>query len=329
MSNMDQWCSFWQNTDYVPSSQNMDFGISRPWPDWFEGEAKRKCIQWIKDHCQKQTIIGGWKYVEPEQGKYKWDYIDRCIEIADECGLKKYYHCLFWDHPGWFKPTWLNADVDRDHYISMWRKWVDVLAERYNDQIDEWEIVNESIIKQDWDPRKRIIVEDGFYKAFQHANGVLKGRQGINLAVEIFQHLDWYGQDAQEYRIISDLLDRGIRLDFIGIQHHAWYDLWERESYHPERIHKSLSLLSGFRLPVYITEFSVYAPPHEKDKQAMLLNKILGFWRSFPQVESLVYWLTKDSFSYFGDQASALTDHEFNPYPIFHELSNILERSTR
>lgn len=322
-TSLETWCDYWKNINNKSAGQAVELGINGQWDSWFEGDIKERCRQWTADNVQRLTIPAMWVDTEQRQNQFDFGCVDDSIRYADELGLKKYYHCLSWDHYSWFKPRWINSGIDHNEYMDLWKKWIDEIGTRFDARIDEWEVINEATSKGDGHIGKRIIVGDGFYKTMKYANDNLHGKQGVNFSIEILYNLSVKGKDAPEYKIVDNLLSRGIRLDFVGTQWHAFDSQWSDRSFSPERLHRSLNLLSDFGVPIYITEFSVNlyeTNPDFREIQAMLTSRMINFLKSFKMVRSITYWLERGKNVYYNNRVGDLTDEEFRPYPALAAL---------
>ncbi|MEM0946444.1 MAG: beta-galactosidase [Pseudomonadota bacterium] len=131
------------------------------WPeDWWAEDARRMAeagLTWVR--------IGefAWSRLEPEEGRFDWDWLDRAIEILGRAGLKVVLGTPTATPPRWMltkHPDMLAVDADgrtrgfgsRRHYcfshagyVSECRRIVARLAERYgkNPHVQAWQIDNE------------------------------------------------------------------------------------------------------------------------------------------------------------------------------------------
>lgn len=283
-------------------SHEFRFGMQSMRRDIFSTlETKQRYDEWVKRTLNQTTVHTCWRWLEPFCDDYKFCNLDNSIEYADHCGLKKLAHCLFWDHYDWFKPTWIPSDMERDHYMQLWRRYIDTIAKRYNGKIDAWHVINEAAFKEDGRIDDRIIVQDGFYKAFDYVYQKLKGEYGICFYQDVFHTTRTQNNQAPEYVIAKDLIDRGMPVDFVSFQFHVFDDRWLQEPYHPGNIRKTIEKFSSLGVPIEIAEFGVYFGidlnhpelrdvTHNPESQAALIKSMYKFFFSLPEIRAVTYW---------------------------------------
>lgn len=115
-----------------------------------------------KSHCNTMTLgIFSWAFLEPEEGKYNFEYLDKIIDDLRENGID-----IILATPSGARPRWLSEKYpevlrvmkngqrmhyQRRHnhcytspvYIEKVKKINTLLAERYKDKIIMWHISNE------------------------------------------------------------------------------------------------------------------------------------------------------------------------------------------
>lgn len=89
----------------------------------------------------------GWGGIEPVEGEFRWDHMDRILAMYGEQGMEIQYLLGFC--PRWAAaPERRDAAEWRDWGFSnpredAWRRWVREMAKRYGDRIRYWEVWNE------------------------------------------------------------------------------------------------------------------------------------------------------------------------------------------
>ena len=150
-------------------------------------ETKARYDDWVHHTLNQTTVHTCWRWIEPYSQDYRFGNLERSILDADKYEAKKVAHCLFWDHPDWFKPAWVSSDLSPEAYMALWRHYIDAVAEKYSDKIDAWHVINEATFKEDGRISDRIIVPDGFYQAFDYVRRKLKGEYGACFYHDVFQ----------------------------------------------------------------------------------------------------------------------------------------------
>lgn len=75
-----------------------------------------------------------WSRIEPERGKYSWDFYDKVVETARRHGISVYGLIAYWSP--WTKPFTAEGIADYAGYCR-------ALVSRYKDRIKHWEVWNE------------------------------------------------------------------------------------------------------------------------------------------------------------------------------------------
>jgi GH35 family endo-1,4-beta-xylanase len=247
------------------------------------------------------TVHTCWRWIEPYSQDYRFGNLERSILDADKYEAKKVAHCLFWDHPDWFKPTWVSSDLSPEAYMALWRHYIDAVAEKYSDKIDAWHVINEAAFKEDGRISDRIIVPDGFYQAFDYVRRKLKGEYGACFYQDVFQTIFEKNSLSPEYIIAEDIMTRGMPVDFISLQFHVFDNRWLQEAYSPASVRKAIAKFGDLGVPVEIAELGVYfgidlkrpqlrSAVHDPAAQAALIKNMYKFFFSLPEVRAVTYW---------------------------------------
>lgn len=92
---------------------------------------------------KKARLQSGWAKTEPEKGVYNWEWLDSIILDMVDQGVEPWMNVSY-GNPHYGGGTRLGASMPQsDEAIEAWTKWVQGMATRYKDYIDEWEIWNE------------------------------------------------------------------------------------------------------------------------------------------------------------------------------------------
>jgi GH35 family endo-1,4-beta-xylanase len=258
--------------------------------------------------------------------------LDKSIVDADRYNLKKLAHCLFWDHHEWFRPTWVSSVVIHDLYWRLWKKYIDTLAMRYDGKIDAWHVINEATLKEDGNDR--VIIPDGFYKAFDYVRQRLSGELGLCFYQDAFYTSYRQGFRSPEFLIANDLIARGMPVAFISLQFHVFDDRWTKPEYSPDNIRKVVSLFGSLGVPVNIAEFGVYFGvdlnnpdlrdyTHDPAMQDALIKNMYKFFFSLPEMNGITYWQE------FGKKAwnlNMIVDEEWNLRPSGQSVTDLITK---
>lgn len=108
--------------------------------DWLDWERPRQATQDLGVSWLREEFT--WKYLEPEQGNWNFEFTDRSIQYADQTGAQ-IMGLLDYSAP-W--ATAVPHDPHADKYmpdLTLWRTYVRTVVDRYADQVDAWQVWNE------------------------------------------------------------------------------------------------------------------------------------------------------------------------------------------
>lgn len=77
-----------------------------------------------------------WQNVQPRKGVWHWDSLDRHLALVESYGFR-------WHVKTTGSASWAASHRFDPPQLDAWREWVGVLAARYGDRIEFWEVWNE------------------------------------------------------------------------------------------------------------------------------------------------------------------------------------------
>ena len=152
-----------------------------------------------------------WYKVEPESGRFEWDWIDQVIDyMVDELGIEPMIDLI---HYGC--PFWLDRGFSNKRYPELVARYAGEFAERYKDRIKWYTPLNEPIItalmcgmRGLWPPYRR--GDRGYIEI------MLQVAKGIQLTVKRIQEID---PAALMFHVEATGLTRTIREDLASLAH--------------------------------------------------------------------------------------------------------------
>lgn len=293
-------------------SHEFKYGANLFMLDEMESDEKNKLYkQYFKEAFNLATIPFYWRDLEPEEGKlrfsrnspkiYRRPAPDLCLEFCEQNDITPKAHCLMYDQ---FSPKWLKNEVDeiKNKLDKRFRE----LSEGYAGRIHGWEVTNETLCQGRtvfFDEPD--IVEWSFKRAEQYfpLNELIINEAGNNIW-SVFK-----GNRSQYYMQIERALNKGVRIDTIGMQYHMFVraeDEIERSTvlYDPVNIFKLLDRYADFKKPIQITELTIpcYARmPEDEEIQAEVIKNLYSIWFSHEAMESIIYWNLIDGYAYAAD----------------------------
>lgn len=297
------------------------------------------------------TLPFYWNGLEPEQGKprfeksspkiYRRPPPDLCLEYCEKYGIKPKAHCLVYDV---WAPAWVPEDIIESK--KAYRERMRRLSERYKDRIEDWEVINETLIP--FQNRNHAIFREPDYLewSFDLAKQFFPdNRLFINEATPWVWGKDFNYSRSQYYLLIQRLLDMGVRIDGIGMQFHMFYKQEDEETatpafYDPRRIFDVLDCYEGFKKPIQITEVTIPAyseKPADEETQAEIVKNLYRMWFSHKAVESIVWWNLADGYAYVRDSSDwneniyygGLLRHDLSPKPAWHIIRDLITKEWR
>ena len=288
------------------------FGANLFMLDEFSDDEKKNEIyrEKFKEVFNLATLPFYWDATEPEEGKtryhktaekvYRRPPIDLCIDYCLENGIEPREHALCY---AYFFPKWMEGKTFEEFKPYMEKRMQEV-STRYADKIPTMEVTNEMF----WNAMKcDFYFRDDFIEyCFKLADEYFPNNK---LAIN-----EWAGvwtENATDrdpyYAYIRDTLNRGCRVDVIGMQFHMFYRLEEyfkytRDQYTLERAFKLLDKYSDFKKGLEITEVTIPAytqDPEKEEEQADIIEKLYSLWFSHEKMEKIIYWNLVDGYAAF------------------------------
>lgn len=276
----------------------------------------------FKKHFNLATVPFYWDGLEPEEGKPRYDKDspkvyrrpapDRCVEYCNENGVLPKLHCLVYDK---FIPKWLPLD-DMEAMEKLYEKRFAEISERYAGKMYEIEVINELCDEWSWKFKsavssKRDIIEWSFGLARKYFKDDVLVINEANPVKAIAER----GYRNSYFMMLDAALAKGVSIDKIGIQHHAFTgantatDAEYQKAlatphphhFNPKSIFDALDKFAEFGKPLEITEITVptFGETEEDELlQADLLDLIYTCFFGHPAVENVVYWNVPEGYAH-------------------------------
>jgi len=295
---------------------------------------------------------------EPEQDQISWDYIDHQIGVLDldEMGFTLKAHALLalWDFatPDYLKEMSFD-EVNKEVYDH-----ISELVERYRDQIDIWNVINEAHGRsaaldfsreeittltqtgiraiRNHDPDARIIINSAFdwYGESRQMTLMTTG-QSDDFTLSVPAYLDQLVVDGVNYDVIGQQLYNGGYSDIFtqwGLGDPFGIPTWDLS-----HISALLDQLGEYGQPVHITEQSVpstwepgwaqygagWRHNHwDEEMQAEYVHDFYTLAFSKERVEAITWWCINDSNSFIN--TGGLLDEDNNPKQAYFALRDLI-----
>ncbi|MDD3545236.1 MAG: endo-1,4-beta-xylanase [Kiritimatiellae bacterium] len=224
----------------------------------------------------------------------------KLIEFCKKHGLAMKGHPLSWYLNFYSLPAWMPRDekIIEKHMC----RYIDKIAERFDADIDIWDVSNEASDTQDREyyNYQNYFPRDHAYKAFKESARVFSSSDDfiVNFTTPVWMRVAKYRENAQDYLLASDLINRGAKVDVIGLQLH-FFDKERRdlllngEDFTPDSSYDVLDTFARLNRPIHITEITfpcMGSDPDGERKQAFFVENFYRLWFSHQNVKAITYW---------------------------------------
>ena len=304
-------------------------------------EKNQKYKDAFGDLFNQATIAFYWKTLEPEKGKirfaadspyeYRRPATDPVVEFCESKGIYMKGHAIIYGIRSWGHPTWLPED--RNVMEKEFEEHIKTLAGRYKDRIQDWDVVNEC-----FDQANRGLMPDDYtYKSFKWAEKYFPASVKFNTN-ECDMH---WGPTKRYTEIARNLIDRGARVDYAGVQMHIFNPAeatkiaegTDNGQLSPDRLWATLEELKNIERPIFISEVTISAPedtPKGLEIQKILTRNMYRLWFSHPCVAGITWWNLVDGGAAPGEPSiSGLFDKNMNKKPAYEALDQLINHDWR
>lgn len=304
-------------------------------------EKNQKYKDAFGDLFNQATIAFYWKTLEPEKGKirfaadspyeYRRPATDPVVEFCESKGIYMKGHAIIYGIRSWGHPTWLPED--RNVMEKEFEEHIKTLAGRYKDRIQDWDVVNEC-----YDQANRGLMPDDYtYKSFKWAEKYFPASVKFNTN-ECDMH---WGPTKRYTEIARNLIDRGARVDYAGVQMHIFNPAeatkiaegTDNGQLSPDRLWATLEELKNIERPIFISEVTISAPedtPKGLEIQKILTRNMYRLWFSHPSVAGITWWNLVDGGAAPGEPSiSGLFDKNMNKKPAYEALDQLINHEWR
>lgn len=326
------------------------FGANLFMLDELETEEKNEQYkQYFAGLFNMATLPFYWSGLEPEPGCWRYDKnspklyrrpaIDRCMEFCEKHGIEPREHALAYDY---LYPTWsreMTVQELKQAYTARCRE----IASRYADKIPTIEVTNEC--EWGYDKSGALMNEDDYIEwSFLEAGRHFPNNQ---LVINEKTHVIWKDDLPRNrhayYLQIERALNKGARIDAIGMQFHMFYPAEDElkrtaQTYSPRHQFAVMDRFADFRRPLQITEVTIPAysqTAEDEEIQAELIRQLYRIWFSHERMEQIIYWNLPDGYAAYapmGDFASGenyyrggLLRFDMTPKPAYYAIRDLIQ----
>ena len=296
--------------------------------------------------------------IHPAQDTYNFEAADQFVEFGEQNDMFIIGHVLIWHSQTgrWTFKDENSDDVDRETLLARMKDHIDTVVGRYKGRVHGWDVLNEAL-NDDGTLRNskwmQIIGEDYMQKAFEYAHEA-------DPEAELYYN-DYNMQNPKKrqgaVRLVKSLLDKGVKVDGIGMQAH-----WGLDYPTIEEAEASITAFAELGVKVMITEMDINVLPDpwqwrsadigmnvDREKalnpyteglpdsvQQQLTDKYAELFALFikysDKISRITFWGTHDGHSWKNNfpvrgrtNYPLLFDREYAPKPAYYAIMDLIK----
>lgn len=273
------------------------------------------------------TLPFYWGSFEPQEGKPRYDDLERMARWCTEHGITAKGHPLVWHE---VVPPWAPADLEELETRLSQR--VHEIVGRFRGLVDVWDVINEATVSAGVDNPVGHWVK-AHSPAYCVGTSLAWAREANPDALLLVN--DFNVSPSYE-NLLETLQKEGRPVDAIGIQSHMHVGTWPLE-----RVWQVCETYARFGLPLHFTETTVLsgAPKTDRDwmsyhpnwdttpegeaQQAEYVEKFYRLLFSHPAVAAITWWDFSDAAAWQGAPAGLLRK-DMSPKPAYDRLLKLI-----
>lgn len=251
--------------------------------------------------------------LQPEEGKFNFEYTDQLVNYAQENNMKVRGHTLVWHNQNsdWLFVNKDGTPVDRESLLERMKTHIHTVMERYRGKIYCWDVTNEVIADEGEEllrksPWTEIIGDDFIDQAFKFAH---EADPDAQLFYNDYNESHPLKRD-KIYKLVKGLIDRDIPIHGVGLQAH--WNLYDPSN---DLIKQAIEKYASLGLRIHITEMDVsvfefgdrrtdLTEPTE-EMLALQAERYEGFFKIFREysdvIDSITFWGVADDYTWLDD----------------------------
>ncbi len=285
-------------------------------------------IQTLKHEFNMVVAENRMKFFEIESSPGVFNFVgpDSLIQFAEENNMQVRGHCLVW-HAA--LPSWVETGkFTRDSLLKIMERHITTIVTHYKGRIREWDVVNEAIDPYGDGLRsgkwKNVIGPDYIDSAFVYAH---RADPDALLFYNDFETEDMGKKSEAVYRLVNDLLKRGVPIDGVGIQCHLISN-----SINFSEIDSNIQRYAALGLTVNITELDIMIQKaaslitdEDFKQQALQYGMLMHIFLKNDNCKNFLMWGFTDKESYLGSKCNAyIFDSSYHAKPAYFALRDTL-----
>ena len=296
------------------------------------GAGSRDCAEFWNSVC-------GMSAKEKSQFiEYRRPSPDPLLDFCEANGISPHGHVMIYPP---FHPPWTTNGVDAAVLGKRYERRIRQLGAHYGARIPQWDVVNESVDrsctmdgpfhdKVCWGRPNLLVPEDYTFRCYQWAQSALPN--SVKLAVND----SWRNIYVP---FVRTLIDRGAKIDIVGIQMHIFSAQQARKiasgepciangtSWAPKDQIEMLKKLDTLGRPIHLSEITIPAFEDSSEgwaQQAKIARDNYRLWFSWPSIYRITWWNMVDYTFHKESLASGLFTKDMKAKPVYYALDNLI-----
>lgn len=263
---------------------------------------------------------------------------DMLLEFCEANGISPHGHVMIYPPYG---PAWVTNGVDEAALAARYERRIRQLGEHYGARMSQWDVVNESVNrackvggpvddKICWRRAWLPVPHDYTFRCYKWAESAFP--DGVKMAIND----SW--RDIY-VPFIKSLVDRGAKIDVVGIQMHIFGANEVRKiaagepciangtSWAPADQIDMLTRLDTLNRPIHVSEITIPGIDDSEagqETQARLVRDNYRLWFSWPTVYRITWWNLVDYMFAKEYLASGLYTHDMRRKKAWFALDNLV-----
>ena len=275
--------------------------------------------------------------------EYRRPAPDPILDFCEANGISPHGHVMIYPP---FHPAWTTNGVDAAALAERYERRIQQLGMHYGDRLPQWDVVNESVDrsctmagpfhdKVCWSRPNMLVPDDYTFRSYKWAAG------SFPRDVKFVINDSW--RDIY-VPFVQQLIDRGAKIDIVGIQMHIFRADQARKiaagepclangtSWAPEDQIAMLRKLDTLGRPIHLSEITIPASGDSSEglaRQARLARDNYRLWFSWPSIYRITWWNMVDYTYHKESLASGLFTKDMEKKPVYYALDKLINYEWR
>ena len=314
---------------------------------WREMEPSEGAIRYgsgPRDGAAFWNSVGGMSAKDKAQfTEYRRPAPDPILDFCEANGISPHGHVMIYPP---FHPAWTTNGVDAAALAERYERRIQQLGMHYGDRLPQWDVVNESADrsctmagpfhdKVCWSRPNKLVPDDYTFRSYKWAAGSFP--RDVKFVINDSRR-DIYVPFVQQ------LIDRGAKIDIVGIQMHIFRADQARKiaagepclangtSWAPEDQIAMLRKLDTLGRPIHLSEITIPASDDSSEglaRQARLARDNYRLWFSWPSIYRITWWNMVDYTYHKESLASGLFTKDMEKKPVYYALDKLINYEWR